>query len=65
MGDTGPRPDHRFLTIRVRDHTCAERLLEVKGEWMLATTGFVVGSIYAKRCVCIHGRILRYTKYGH
>ena len=25
---------------------------------------FVVGSILAKRCMCTHGRILRYTKYG-
>ena len=59
----GPRPDHRFLTIRVCDHTCAERLLGGQRGVMLGyPQAFVVGSIYAKRC--IHGRILRYTKYG-
>ena len=41
--------------------------LEVTGQWcqeMLCPYASSVEFILAKRCVCTHGRILRYTKYG-
>ena len=48
------------------NHTGTERLLVGKsGEQcleMLYPDTFVVRSILAKRCVCTHGWILRYTK---
>ena len=69
--ESGPCPDDIFLsqetslTIHVQKGS-----LEAKGGYVKGCSPpicpyvFVVGSILAKRCMCTHGRILRYTKYG-
>jgi len=48
-------------------HRCRKGALEAKGEsyqGMFYSDAFSVGSVLAKRCVCTHGRIRRYIKYG-
>ena len=60
-----------FLLSKSKDllnHTCTDKLLggqrRVVSRDVPYPYALSVKSVLAKRCVCTHGRILRYIKYG-
>ena len=68
--ESGPCQDHIFLVLSqetLQPHRHRKDSLETKGEpcqGMFYPDTFSVKSILVKRCMCIHRRVLRYTKYG-